>query len=90
MKVFYTCGLLFDVCEVFGEVTEELMKQRKYAKWKATYIHNCLKNGETPIPGPMGGGEEGSILIIIITPLVENININIYGPFFFVCVCVYY
>lgn len=59
VKVFYTAGLLFDVCEVFGELTEELASQRKYAKWKATYIHNCLKNGETPIPGPMGGDDEG-------------------------------
>ncbi|KAI6205017.1 Vacuolar protein sorting-associated protein VTA1-like protein [Aphelenchoides besseyi] len=25
---------------------------RKYAKWKATYINTCLKNGETPKPGP--------------------------------------
>ena len=44
-----------DVCEVFGELPEELFAQRKYAKWKATYIHNCLKNGETPVPGPPGG-----------------------------------
>ncbi|XP_069943122.1 vacuolar protein sorting-associated protein VTA1 homolog [Cherax quadricarinatus] len=57
VKVFYTAGLMFDVCEVFGELTEEVISQRKYAKWKATYIHNCLKNGETPIPGPMGGGK---------------------------------
>lgn len=56
VKVFYTAGLLFDVCEVFGEFSEEVLAQRKYAKWKATYIHNCLKNGEKPIPGPMGGG----------------------------------
>ncbi|XP_064089564.1 vacuolar protein sorting-associated protein VTA1 homolog [Macrobrachium nipponense] len=59
VKVFYTAGLIFDVCEVFGELTEEVAAQRKYAKWKATYIHNCLKNGETPIPGPMGGEDEG-------------------------------
>uniref|UniRef100_A0A0P4W111 Vta1/callose synthase N-terminal domain-containing protein n=1 Tax=Scylla olivacea TaxID=85551 RepID=A0A0P4W111_SCYOL len=59
VKVFYTVGLLFDVCDVFGDVSEEVVKQRKYAKWKATYIHNCLKNGETPIPGPMGGEDEG-------------------------------
>nr|XP_045585522.1 vacuolar protein sorting-associated protein VTA1 homolog [Procambarus clarkii] len=59
VKVFYTAGLMFDVCEVFGELTEEVASQRKYAKWKATYIHNCLKNGETPIPGPMGGDDEG-------------------------------
>ncbi|ROT79349.1 vacuolar protein sorting-associated protein VTA1 homolog [Penaeus vannamei] len=59
VKVFYSAGLLCDVCEVFGELTEEVASQRKYAKWKATYIHNCLKNGEKPIPGPMGGDDEG-------------------------------
>lgn len=63
MKVFYTAGLLFDVCDVFGEVSDEVTKQRKYAKWKATYIHNCLKNGETPIPGPMAGGEAVVLLV---------------------------
>lgn len=43
----------------FGEPTEEVLQNRKYAKWKAAYIHKCLKEGETPIPGPMPGGEEG-------------------------------
>ena len=57
MKSFYTAGVILDVCEVFGEMSEEVQAQRKYAKWKATYIHNCLKAGETPIPGPPGGKE---------------------------------
>lgn len=41
------------------------IQHRKYARWKATYIHNCLKNGETPQAGPIGmegeeqEGEEG-------------------------------
>lgn len=26
-------------------------QKRKYAKWKATYIHNCLKQGIQPVPG---------------------------------------
>lgn len=43
--------------QTFGELTEESASNRKYAKWKAAYIHNCLKNGETPVPGPMR--EEG-------------------------------
>lgn len=30
------------------------IQHRKYARWKATYIHNCLKNGETPEAGPSG------------------------------------
>lgn len=41
-----------DVLNVFGEVSEEIANTQKYAKWKATYIHTCLKNGEAPIPGP--------------------------------------
>ena len=36
----------------------QIEKNRKYAKWKAAYIHKCLKNGETPLPGPLGGEEE--------------------------------
>ncbi|MCL4142874.1 UNVERIFIED_CONTAM: hypothetical protein GTU68_053971 [Idotea baltica] len=60
VKIFYTAGILFDVIEVFGELTEEIIAQRKYAKWKATYIHNCLKKGETPIPGPIGNEEDSS------------------------------
>lgn len=34
------------------------MHHCKYAKWKAAYIHKCLKSGETPIPGPAGGDDE--------------------------------
>lgn len=59
MKSFYTSGMLFDVLTTFGELSEELLQNRKYAKWKAAYIHNCLKNGETPVPGPLE--EEGGL-----------------------------
>ncbi|XP_063403933.1 vacuolar protein sorting-associated protein VTA1 homolog [Mytilus trossulus] len=61
VKSFYTAGMLFDVLNCFGEISEDIQKNRKYAKWKAAYIHKCLKNGETPVPGPLGGedGEEG-------------------------------
>jgi vacuolar protein sorting-associated protein VTA1 len=51
--------MLFDVLTTFGELSEELLQNRKYAKWKAAYIHNCLKNGETPVPGPLQ--EEGEL-----------------------------
>lgn len=50
VKLFYTSTLLFDVLEQFGP-NEELEQKRKYAKWKATYIHTCLKEGKQPIPG---------------------------------------
>ena len=39
------------------------MKHRKYARWKATYIHNCLKNGETPQAGPVGIEEENGMYL---------------------------
>lgn len=53
--------MIYDVLLTFGELTEEASHNRKYAKYKAAYIHNCLKSGETPIPGPHAeeeGGEE--------------------------------
>lgn len=43
--------MIYDVLTTFGELTDEAAQNRKYAKWKAAYIHNCLKNGETPVPG---------------------------------------
>lgn len=49
-----------DVLTTFGELTDEVQQNCKYAKWKAAYIHNCLRNGEMPVPGPLGGKEEGS------------------------------
>jgi len=36
----------------------QIENNRKYAKWKAAYIHNCLKNGETPISGPLPEDED--------------------------------
>ncbi|CAB1440495.1 unnamed protein product [Pleuronectes platessa] len=60
IKSFYTSSLLLDVLCVFGELSEENIQHRKYARWKATYIHNCLKSGETPQSGPIameGDGE---------------------------------
>ncbi|KAM6965523.1 vacuolar protein sorting-associated protein VTA1 homolog [Aplochiton taeniatus] len=59
IKSFYTASLLYDVLCVFGELQDENVQHRKYARWKATYIHNCLKNGETPQSGPVGMDEEG-------------------------------
>ena len=58
VKIFYTSGQLFEVMSVFGELSPENAHAKKYAKWKAAYINNCLKNGETPVPGPAGGDEE--------------------------------
>ncbi|XP_040016015.1 vacuolar protein sorting-associated protein VTA1 homolog [Gasterosteus aculeatus] len=59
IKSFYSASLLLDVLSVFGELSEENIQHRKYARWKATYIHNCLKNGETPQAGPIGMEEDG-------------------------------
>ncbi|XP_011686931.1 PREDICTED: vacuolar protein sorting-associated protein VTA1 homolog [Wasmannia auropunctata] len=53
VQSFYTAQILYDVLTLFGELSVEAMQNRKYAQWKAAYIHNCLANGETPVPGPM-------------------------------------
>ncbi|XP_046848949.1 vacuolar protein sorting-associated protein VTA1 homolog [Xenia sp. Carnegie-2017] len=54
VKSFYSSTLIFEILTVFGELNDEIIKQRKYGKWKATYINNCLKKGETPMAGPAG------------------------------------
>ncbi|XP_015413991.1 PREDICTED: vacuolar protein sorting-associated protein VTA1 homolog isoform X2 [Myotis davidii] len=61
IKSFYTASLLIDVITVFGELTDENVRHRKYARWKATYIHNCLKNGETPQAGPVGIEDDNDV-----------------------------
>nr|XP_022295474.1 vacuolar protein sorting-associated protein VTA1 homolog [Crassostrea virginica] len=58
VKSFYTAGMLFDVLSVFDEVSEDIEKNKKYAKWKAAYIHKCLKSGETPVAGPLPEGDD--------------------------------
>jgi len=58
VKSFYSAGVLFDVMQSFGELTPEVAHFRKYAKMKAAYIHNCLKNGETPVAGPLTGEDD--------------------------------
>ncbi|XP_067642443.1 vacuolar protein sorting-associated protein VTA1 homolog [Eurosta solidaginis] len=58
VKAFYSSGVIYDVLQTFGELSEESINNRKYAKWKAAYIHNCLKNGETPMPGPLPEAED--------------------------------
>ncbi|CAO1327301.1 unnamed protein product [Diamesa tonsa] len=53
VKAFYTAGMIYDILTTVGPLSVEAQHNSKYAKWKAAYIHNCLKNGETPIAGPM-------------------------------------
>jgi vacuolar protein sorting-associated protein VTA1 len=48
VKSFYTAAMIYDIITVFGELSEEAKHNKKYASWKAAYIHSCLKNGETP------------------------------------------
>nr|SVE74887.1 EOG090X0GPB [Daphnia carinata] len=48
VKAFYSAGMLLDVCSVFGELNEDVAQQKKYAKWRAAHLHNCLNSGEMP------------------------------------------
>lgn len=69
VKAYYTAGVIYDTLLSFGELSEEATDQRKYAKYKAAYIHTCLKNGETPVPGPPNEAN----------PDDDN-NLNVAGP----------
>lgn len=48
-------------CSDFFFLSLKGAHHQKYAKWKAAYIHKCLKNGETPVAGPVGGEDEDAI-----------------------------
>lgn len=64
-----------DILQQFGELSEDLQAKRKYAKWKAAYIHNCLRAGDIPTSGgpnehlknvidtSKAPGEEDSLLV---------------------------
>lgn len=58
VQSFYTAQVLYNILTLFGELSVEAAQNRKYAQWKASYIHNCLMNGETPVPGPMKEEDE--------------------------------
>ncbi|XP_014481700.1 PREDICTED: vacuolar protein sorting-associated protein VTA1 homolog [Dinoponera quadriceps] len=58
VQSFYTAQVLYDVLTLFGDLSVEASQNRKYAQWKAAYIHNCLANGEIPVPGPMKENDE--------------------------------
>ncbi|CAF0789332.1 unnamed protein product [Brachionus calyciflorus] len=59
VKQFYSAGLLFDVLNCFGELSEDLVVKKQYAKRKAMYLNKCFQTGETPIPGPLIGENTG-------------------------------
>lgn len=55
VKQFYSAGLLFDVLNCFGDLSEDLVAKKQYAKRKAMYLNRCFQTGEAPIPGPIVG-----------------------------------
>uniref|UniRef100_A0A0V0JA61 Vacuolar protein sorting-associated protein VTA1 homolog n=1 Tax=Schistocephalus solidus TaxID=70667 RepID=A0A0V0JA61_SCHSO len=61
IKSFLTAGILMDVLSFFGEVSEEIVKARKYAKYKAVYIKRCLDSGEVPVAGPASEEDASSL-----------------------------
>jgi vacuolar protein sorting-associated protein VTA1 len=57
VRMFFMAAVLFEAMAVFGPLTEEIAQRAKYAKFKAAYIQKCLKAGQTPKPGPIGGSD---------------------------------
>uniref|UniRef100_A0A1I7UKJ6 Vacuolar protein sorting-associated protein VTA1 n=1 Tax=Caenorhabditis tropicalis TaxID=1561998 RepID=A0A1I7UKJ6_9PELO len=45
MHAFYTAGHIMDVLSLFGEIEEPFLSSKKYAKWKATQIFTCIRDG---------------------------------------------
>lgn len=48
---FYTASNFFDVLTYFGELPLEQQDKKKYAKFKAADINQCLKEGRSPQAG---------------------------------------
>ena len=59
-------SLLLHSCPVPCQLKPVL--QSKYSKMKAAYIHNCLKNGQTPVAGPLGDEEASNEEVSIPVP----------------------
>lgn len=52
VKAFYTTAILMDVLTQFSALSEDFEEKRKFARWRAAYIHDCLRQGEIPVlPG---------------------------------------
>ncbi|XP_017777331.1 PREDICTED: vacuolar protein sorting-associated protein VTA1 homolog [Nicrophorus vespilloides] len=49
VKAYYTASLLCEVLTQFGPLSEDLDTKCMTAKYRATYIHNMLKNGQEPM-----------------------------------------
>jgi len=58
VKQFYSAGLLFDSLNYFGDLSEDLVAKKQYAKRKAMYLNRCFQTGEQPVPGPLLGESE--------------------------------
>lgn len=60
VKAFYTCSVLLDVCLAMEDGgadsgDSELRQRATYAKWRATYINQCIKEGRQPEPPQIAG-----------------------------------
>ncbi|RIA85393.1 Vta1 like-domain-containing protein [Glomus cerebriforme] len=54
-KTFLAASLYMELLKIFGDISPEIERKIKYAKWKAVDITKALKEGRTPVPGPPGG-----------------------------------
>ncbi|KFD71136.1 LOW QUALITY PROTEIN: hypothetical protein M514_07083 [Trichuris suis] len=72
IKAFHSAAHLMDILTIFGELSEGIAEMRKYARWKAAYLFNCMKEGRVPIPGPMADSEEKGDLQGKSTDLTNN------------------
>nr|CAH7768202.1 unnamed protein product [Callosobruchus chinensis] len=80
VKTFYTAGMLMDVLDQFGSLPDDIREKRKYAKWKAAYIHSCLKHGEEPFSGPPRSTIKDTVVPIDQLTEEEISNLKYYGP----------
>ncbi|KRX53873.1 RalA-binding protein 1, partial [Trichinella sp. T9] len=52
VQLYMQASNLFTVLSMLCELDDIAIKIQKYCKWRAWYLFNCFKNGETPLPAP--------------------------------------
>jgi len=58
VKCYFSAALLFESLNVFENYDNSQVDKARFAKWRSTYIHQCLSKGEQPSPPEKDDGDD--------------------------------
>jgi len=76
VKLYFSSALIFDALKVFKQYDNAHHDKSKFAKWRSTYIHSCLKKGEMPSPPEPNVNDDDQELL----NELNNMNTNFTQP----------